>query len=229
MLKFRELRNDEIEVRVQSVKESGLILLLYKNARVDMELLDEVVGAMNWERKHEVIDGRLYCTVSIYDERTNRWVSKQDVGTESNTEKEKGQASDSFKRACFNWGLGRELYSSPFIWIPSSKTTIKNGRCSEKFSVAEIGYDEHRKINKLIIVDSKGKEVYNFGSKTKASNKVSKQENKITIENVYEVGNKAGYNPQKIVSMILKKFNKAPNELNQEELKQIYTGLNKRC
>ncbi|MGC8000861.1 hypothetical protein, partial [Salmonella enterica] len=82
----------EIEVRIQSITEKGVILLLYKNARVDMDLLDETVGNMNWERKHEIIDGKLYCTVSIYDERTNRWVSKQDVGTESNTEKEKGQA-----------------------------------------------------------------------------------------------------------------------------------------
>ena len=157
MLKFRELKASEIEVRIQSITEKGVILLLYKNARVDMDLLDETVGSMNWERKHEIIDGKLYCTVSIYDERTNRWVSKQDVGTESNTEKEKGQASDSFKRACVNWGIGRELYTSPFIFVGSNKVKIDNKKCYEKFLVKEISYDENRKINKLVIINNKKK------------------------------------------------------------------------
>lgn len=229
MLKFRELRADEIEARVQSVKEKGLVLLLYKNARVDMEMLDETVGCMNWERKHEIIDGRLYCTVSIYDERTNRWVSKQDVGTESNTEKEKGQASDSFKRACFNWGIGRELYSSPFIWIGSDKVSIKGGKCFEKFEVSEIGYDENKKINKLIVVDSKGKVVYSFSkqAKTKATPKakpvVAKKE--LTMEDVFKIGNQAGFTPTVIVNMINKKFSKTPDELTAEEIEVVYNGL----
>lgn len=229
MLKFRELRADEIEVRIQSIKEKGVVLLLYKNARVDMDLLDETVGCMNWERKHEIIDGKLYCTVSIYNEKTNRWVSKQDVGTESNTEKDKGRASDSFKRACFNWGIGRELYSSPFIWVGSDKANISNGKCYEKFKVKEIGYDESKKINKLIISNEKGTEVFSYGTKTKTSfseTKSKKQENEITIEVIYELGNKIGYTSKHVASMILKKFNKTPNELNNDELKQIYKGFN---
>lgn len=229
MLKFRELRADEIEVRIQSIKEKGVVLLLYKNARVDMDLLDETVGCMNWERKHEIIDGKLYCTVSIYNEKTNRWVSKQDVGTESNTEKDKGRASDSFKRACFNWGIGRELYSSPFIWVGSDKAKISNGKCYEKFKVKEIGYDESKKINKLIISNEKGTEVFSYGTKTKTSfseTKSKKQENEITIEVIYELGNKIGYTSKHVASMILKKFNKTPNELNNDELKQIYKGFN---
>lgn len=229
MLKFRELRADEIEVRIQSIKEKGVVLLLYKNARVDMDLLDETVGCMNWERKHEIIDGKLYCTVSIYNEKTNRWVSKQDVGTESNTEKDKGRASDSFKRACFNWGIGRELYSSPFIWVGSDKANISNGKCYEKFKVKEIGYDESKKINKLIISNEKGTEVFSYGTKTKTSfseTKSKKQENEITIEVIYELGNKIGYTSKHVASMILKKFNKTPNELNDDELKQIYKGFN---
>lgn len=228
MLKFRELRADEIEVRIQSVKEKGVVLLLYKNARVDMDLLDETVGCMNWERKHEIIDGKLYCTVSIYNEKTNRWVSKQDVGTESNTEKDKGRASDSFKRACFNWGIGRELYSSPFVWVGSDKAKISNGKCYEKFKVKEIGYDESKKINKLIITNEKGTEVFSYGTKTKtfsSKTKPEKQEDKITIEVVYELGNKIGYTSKHVASMILKKFDKTPDKLNQDELKQIYKGF----
>ena len=110
-LEFRTLKADEIDCRVGNVTDKGVSLLLYKDARVDMRLLDEVVGTMNWKREHEIINGNLYCTVSIYNEATQQWVSKQDVGVESNTEKEKGQASDAFKRACFNWGIGRELYT----------------------------------------------------------------------------------------------------------------------
>ncbi|SHK80806.1 hypothetical protein SAMN02745243_03771, partial [Hespellia stercorisuis DSM 15480] len=125
---FRTLKADEIECRISMIKTNGLSLLLYKDARVDQNILDEVVGPMGWERKHTSIDGRLYCTVSIWDATAEQWVSKQDVGTESYTEKEKGQASDSFKRACFNWGIGRELYTAPFIWITSSNCNITDAK-----------------------------------------------------------------------------------------------------
>lgn len=144
MLKFRELTEDDIECRVQSVKENGLVLLLYKNARVDMTILDETVGRENWQRNHEVINGNLYCNVGIRSDRLNEWVWKQDCGVESNTEKEKGEASDSFKRACFNWGIGRELYTAPFIWIPADKCTISNGKCYDKFSVEKIRIENKR-------------------------------------------------------------------------------------
>ena len=105
MIQFRPLRADEIECRVSTVSEKGASVLLYKTARTDMDLLDETVGPMNWQRTHQIIDGNLYCTISIWDDEKKQWVAKQDVGTESNTEKEKGQASDSFKRAGFCWGI----------------------------------------------------------------------------------------------------------------------------
>lgn len=125
---FRALKADEIECRVASVKQpngsgegGGCSLLLYKDARVDMRLLDERYGAMGWQRHHKSIDGRLYCTIAVKDNETGEWIEKEDVGTESYTEKEKGQASDSFKRAGFCWGIGRELYTAPFIWINLTK------------------------------------------------------------------------------------------------------------
>lgn len=118
---FRDLRADEIECRVAQAKENGVSLLLYKDARCDQNILDETVGPMNWQRHH--VRDNANCIVSIWDNERNMWVSKEDTGTESNTEKEKGLASDSFKRACFNWGIGRELYTAPFIWINARDCT----------------------------------------------------------------------------------------------------------
>ena len=141
-LKFKDLTADDIECRVNTVSDKGCSLLLYKDARCDMRILDEAVGPMNWKRSHELINGNLFCNVSIFDSEKKEWVTKQDVGTESYTEKEKGQASDSFKRACFNWGIGRELYTSPFIWIKNDGVTLsdKNGKKTtyDKFSVVQI-------------------------------------------------------------------------------------------
>lgn len=123
---IRLLKADEIECRAAMVSEKGLSLLLYKDARVDQKILDETFGIFGWKRSHQCIDGNLYCTVEIFDRDSGTWVAKQDVGTMSNSEKEKGQASDSFKRACFNWGIGRELYTAPFIWIPAGKADIQS-------------------------------------------------------------------------------------------------------
>jgi hypothetical protein len=141
---FRTLRADEIDCRIAQIKENGLSLLLYKDARCDQNILDEVVGPFNWKREH-TRDNR-NCIVSIKNPETGEWVSKEDTGTESNTEKEKGLASDSFKRACFNWGIGRELYTAPFIWIPAEKCNIKENRgrpaCYDRFTVKGIGYTD---------------------------------------------------------------------------------------
>lgn len=122
-LSFRPLRADEVECRVAQVGKAKtgdplpwITLLLYKDARCDMNVLDEAVGPMNWQRKHTRNNAN--CIVSIWDDEKKMWVEKEDTGTESNTEKEKGIASDSFKRACFCWGVGRELYTGPMIFIP---------------------------------------------------------------------------------------------------------------
>lgn len=139
---FRDLRADEIDVRIATINEKGLSLLLYKDARVDMDILDETVGEMNWQRKH--LRDNANCIIEIWDKEKGQWISKEDTGTESFTEKEKGLASDSFKRAGFNWGIGRELYTSPFIWIPKEKCNIKLNTktnklmCNDKFVVEAI-------------------------------------------------------------------------------------------
>lgn len=162
--RIRLLLADEIECRTASVSEKGLSILLYKDARVDQRILDETFGAFRWRRSHQCINGSIYCTVEIKDEESGEWIAKQDVGAAGNYEKEKSQASDSFKRACFNWGIGRELYSAPFIWIPASKVRIikKEDKyyCNEHFSVTSISYNMLREIIDLKIADSSGKNVY---------------------------------------------------------------------
>ena len=158
---FRKLNANEIDCRVASVSKDGsLMLLLYKDARVDQKILDENFGIFGWQRKHEIIGGNLYCTVSVRNPETGEWVSKQDVGVESFTEKEKGQASDSFKRACFNLGIGRELYTAPQIWVKKGDYTPNDkGNTYDRFSVKDIGYDKDGNINKLIILNNKTKRV----------------------------------------------------------------------
>ena len=180
---IRLLRADEIECRVGTINERGLSLLLYKDARVDQTILDEAFGMYGWERTHQSIEGNLYCTVRIWDSEKSQWIEKQDVGTTSYTEKEKGQASDAFKRACVNVGIGRELYTAPFIWIPSSKANIQKRdnryTTSERFQVREISYNEMREIAAITIVNDRGVVVYEYQEK-KNSSKNQNTTNRIT-------------------------------------------------
>lgn len=162
-MEFRLLKANEIDCRVGRVNKNGLSILLYKDARVDQALLDEAVGPMNWQRHHSRENAN--CIVSIWDADKRQWVEKEDTGTESNTEKEKGLASDSFKRACVNWGIGRELYTAPDIWVTADKVDIYeyNGkpRCDDKFLVEQILYDDNRNIVALCIKSARtGKRVF---------------------------------------------------------------------
>jgi len=166
----RLLRADEISCRVQSVTDDGgAIILLYKDARVDMNILDETYGPMNWQRAHCVVSDSLFCAISIWDESKHEWVVKQDVGVESQTEKTKGEASDAFKRAGFNWGIGRELYTGPFIFVKLEKDETRTGmsgklQASYKFglTVTHIAYNDKREITELTLKDKKGKIRYSM-------------------------------------------------------------------
>lgn len=186
-LEFRLLTPEDIEVRVSTVTDKGCSLLLYKDARCDMNILDETVGAENWQNKFYEQKGILFCSLGINTNFANpelpeRWIWKDDAGSESNTEAEKGNASDARKRAGFAFGLGRELYTAPFIWVPANlceiadkndKKTVKNG-----FEVLSIGYDENRRIQQLVILNDKTSEVvFEMGVKS-ASKKTKKPETK---------------------------------------------------
>lgn len=176
MSQIRLLTKDDIECRVAQV-DKGMkwcSLLLYKDARVDMNILDETFGSMNWKRHHEFINGRLFCTVEVYDKEKGQWVSKQDVGTESSTEAEKGQASDAFKRACFNFGIGRELYTAPKIFVNLNPADI-NGQNKVKthFHVGQIDYTGSV-ISSLQIVDDKGAVRYTLEPEQERKRRVDK-------------------------------------------------------
>ena len=147
---FRDLREDEIECRVAQATENGVSLLLYKDARVDQNILDEEFGPMNWQRHHTRDNAN--CIVSIWDSEKKQWIEKEDTGTESNTEAAKGLASDSFKRACFNWGVGRELYTAPRIWIPAGNCTSLKSSTGRDGKVRWQCYDNFD-VEKIIIVD----------------------------------------------------------------------------
>ena len=245
-MNIRTLRADEIECRVQQIKSNGCSLLLYKDARCDMRILDELFGVFGWEREHQVIDGNLYCTVRIWDEMHNRWVSKQDVGTESMTEKQKGQASDSFKRACFNLGIGRELYSAPFIWIKLNPDEIKQEGSKYKlnfgveFQVKEIGYSEKKEINKLVIVDKKGTVRYALGSNNiQTENTHENIENKYNdasagntnrkltdkqISRLYAIAYSKGIDKDTVKKHVFKKFTKDVVNMTKEEYDFMCNG-----
>lgn len=231
-MKLRTLKASEIDCRIQSIGQNktgavGTTILLYKDARVDMNILDETVGAMNWQRGHSVIDGNLYCTISIWDEEKEQWIAKSDVGTESNTEKEKGQASDSFKRAGFNWGIGRELYSAPFVYIQLDKSEYKerNGKLTSnaKFKVKDIAYDESRNIVRLVVVDSKGKVRYTFGENTQ-------QQTQETVYNWNSLKTRAvqgGISEDDLVRYVTETLKvKKPSELTQEHYQQAFNWVN---
>lgn len=165
MKRFRLLRPDEIECRVSTCNQNGVSILLYKTARTDADLLDETVGCENWVNDFKVVDGTLYGGIGVDYGKGMIW--KWDAGTESYTEKEKGRASDAFKRAGFKHGIGRELYSAPFIWITAQQCNVQVGQngkhqCYDDFVVSEIGYDDMERINQLVIT-VKGAEVFRMG------------------------------------------------------------------
>ena len=242
---MRTLKVSEIDCRVQTVKENGCSLLLYKDARCDMRILDETFGIDGWKREHQLINNNLFCTVSIWSERLNQWVSKQDLGTESNAEAEKGEASDSFKRACFNLGIGRELYTPIDIKIWANNTDIQNNDgkgfklgYKEKFHVSKIGIENGKIIN-LEISNQDNKVVFTHVEPIKQVNKQATkpvkqvEEPKITqndaalltvlalqkgytIEKIYK-----GYKHTKLADMTKVEYEQATAGLNKKPDKEV--------
>ena len=184
-MEFRLLRADEIDCRISTCSQYGVGLLLYKDARCDQNILDETVGAMNWQRHHSRDNAN--CTVSIWDDEKKMWIEKEDTGTESFTEAEKGLASDSFKRACFNWGIGRELYTAPnmFVFKKDLKTLDKsdwNGKekwtCKDAFVVTDIQYDG-RKIVYVKVLNLKTDNEIEFGMPANVAKEQKKIEDSV--------------------------------------------------
>jgi len=153
MNKFRTLRADEIECRVSraNAKSKKAYLLLYKDARCDMNLLDETYGSENWQTEHYEVKSKDFCRLAI--RMDGEWVYKSDCGSESNIEAAKGESSDSLKRAAFQFGLGRELYTAPDIEIDLDEKDFFNEKISQfiEFKVTDIAYKEDGTICYLVI------------------------------------------------------------------------------
>lgn len=204
MERFRTLKADEVDARVGTCNQNGFSLLLYKDARCDQNILDETVGAANWQRKHYEVKGNMFCSVGIYDDVKKDWIWKDDCGTESNTEKEKGEASDSFKRACFNWGIGRELYTAPFIYIKGNTVQNSKGQWvpTYKSFTVKIMEVENGKITKLQIygyTKENGDEIiYEYGmrndklAREQLTDKSDSKPLEMTIEQAYGYKTKSG-------------------------------------
>tara|TARA_R100000951_G_scaffold494_2_gene2181 strand:+ start:1669 stop:2202 length:534 start_codon:yes stop_codon:yes gene_type:complete len=158
---------EDVEFRVQSINKGGYAtILVYKDARVDMNRLDSVAGRGFWKREHFTIGHSMYCRVSIFNKDINEWVSMEDVGTPSNTEKEKGLSSDAFKRACTNWGIGRELYAYPVIQVKLIGKEIANGKATYDFRLKEwIWFSQFTegKLTYLAAKDNNNKKRFEYG------------------------------------------------------------------
>ena len=164
MIKFRDLTKDEIEVRVAQYKFGKIELLLYKTARTDADILDETIGAEKWQAEFYECCGNLFCRIGI--KCGDEWVWKSDCGSETNIEKEKGQASDAFKRAGFKWGIGRELYTAPRISVPETSCFCKDGKCLDKFGIEKIRIVD-KKITGVSVLNGKGERVFVWAIKQK--------------------------------------------------------------
>lgn len=244
MWNIRPLRADEIEVRAQTVKEGGFVALLYKNARADMNVLDETFGPSNWQRRHTVINNNLFCSVLIWDEEKKEWIEKQDVGVPSNAEAQKGEASDAFKRACTNIGIGRELYTAPFIWIRALKgeVTFANGKYKLDFKVKihvhKIEYADNR-ISFLQLADNNGNIRYTYpmngqqnapqqATRKNNGQQVSQQDQQRegVLNEIVDFVNAKQVPPKDVSEMVHKKFKKqSTDELNIGELKALLNTL----
>lgn len=159
------LKPEEISCRVQTLREDGLSLLLYITSRAGQEKLDKKFGLGLWSDSYEMVGDNLFCTITVWNKEIGQWVSRSDVGTASYTAKEKGRASDAFKRACVKWGIARELYSAPFIWIPAKNCNIvvkQDNKLAVKdnFKVNFIDYTQAGKINEIEIVNQNGDIVF---------------------------------------------------------------------
>ena len=221
MRKFRVLRADEIECRISQIKENGVQLLLYKTARTDSALLDEVYPDQ-WQCDFKALDGKMYGGIGI--KIGDEWLWRWDCGSESNMEAEKGEASDAFKRAGFKWGIGTELYSSPFIWVPADRCKIEKGKCFDRFKVVNIGYDENEKIVELDIDNlSTHKSAFHLGNTSKAD------PSRIDLlrKQILDLAEAKGID-RATVTEAEYKGGRSWNDLNEADLAQVKIGLAKK-
>lgn len=243
MENIRVLRPEEIELRVSNITEKGCLIVPYINARCAMRILDETFGNYNWQKTYKSIDGKLICSLSLYSKERDQWITKEDVGTESTYEKDKGAASDAFKRACVCWGMGRELYTSPAIYIHLTSDDLNTKgdksylKFNVKFFVKDIKYNNKREIVELSIVDQDGQQrfYYKKGINNSPTEKEQQQTStnsllqKIgtisTLSDLYEFASECGYSINAIKKAIKKHYDiENPTELTKEQYIKLATS-----
>ena len=226
-IKIRALRADEIECKVAQVIDGKVQLLLYKDARCDYRILDETFGTLGWSDCYSRIGDVLFCSIMVYDEDTGMWIQKQNCGVESAFgDKEKGEASDACKRACFNLGIGRELYTKIPIWINTE--TVPAGTKGDKkfyklknpFQSWYVSYietdNEKEKIMYIEISDNKTKQVvFKWGIK----GQIKTENNKANITNT-----PANKKPSETIVKPVEQ----PKVVNKEQLDELMKEANGR-
>ena len=230
-INFPTLSPEDIEVKIKQISKAGAVALLYKTARTDMDYLDKYVGVDRWENTYQEIHGNLFCTITVtLDDGTK--VSKQDCGIESREDGEgnekKGEASDAFKRAGFRFGIGRELYSAPFTFLKVPTQQVPNTNKWEmtdkfaRFAVSQIGYDKNRKINYLVIVNTKtGEVVYSFGNPpSKKTEKASSSPAPATVKPA------SAYDSKQALNAFLSAYNLTPTQFAAWRAKALQDPAN---
>ena len=173
--KFRDLRPEEIEVRVGNIikdkngNPKAFQLLLYKTSRTDMAILDETFGTFGWRNHFYQVKNTMVCSIEVYDEKTGQWINKDNGGDDDFTvEQVKAELSDSLKRAGSTLGIGRKLYTASKIYMVVDIT--EDNTTKSYYQVKEIEYDE-TSITKLVVINKKTKEeVITYGTKKSSSN-----------------------------------------------------------
>lgn len=249
-LQFPLLEATDIEIRVGQVSTSKnkANMLLYKNARTDAKILDKVVGVGNWQKRFYTLNGVgvgdnmrsiVVCSVGIYDDEKKEWIWKDDSGSEGNIEQDKSVCSDAFKRGCFAWGLGRELYTAPDIWVPYNKDTDRFA----KFKVEKVGYNKDNEISELVI-SKDGEIVFNFSNgrthKVETSQKTTQKANlsnenivlsKVNVGNSFDFANEPKQELNKTSGSITDRqvltINTYMNSLDDSGRLQVYNYMDK--
>lgn len=216
---MRTLNKDEIECRLQSVNNDTAYFLLYKTPRTDVKVLTEAYGD-KWKNEFHCIDGKLYCTISVWNEQIQAWVSRSNVGTESNIEQEKGQASDAIKRAGFMWEIGSELYTAPQIKVDLTPADLYNGKCNLKLTIKEINISPEHKIKRLVLVDKFGNERFKWSLSDCSSESTSQN---LQVDTDIQTSSLNGNNPDAIIQYLKGVVNDKPLQegVSQKEWKRF--------
>lgn len=103
-------------------------MVAYIDARDVQERLDKYC-IYGWTNEYYEHKGNLFCRIGIRFSEGGEFEFRSDVGKPSNTDKEKGESSDAFKRAAVMWGVNRDAYKVGEIKIDAKLYNGKHYPC----------------------------------------------------------------------------------------------------